>query len=872
MATDLELALQAGGTIKEQTDLEKALASGGTVSEQPSGDITAPGAFATKGISEVLGAPADIVAAGLSLIPGVDIKDPRGGVKSIERTLGVVGGTEPIEREAETTIERVSETLGQVAGSIIPITKATQLLSRGTGLVSKVSKDIVQSMARSPKLATATEVASGVGAGLGRSVAEETAPDQPLVRTVAEITGAVVGGLTPVGITQIPSIRLVRKIPELVKRASLPFTKRGAKFRAGEFLKKQVVDPEQAGVKAVEETIGELPPVVATGEKKLIQLYNQLRDADPVTDANAIKNINRSIYKLEQELRSAGYGAPEVLKDITNKRVASIELRTQKRIVDAMDNAQRKLDKLPVAERASRESIIVRNELEKARNLDNANVKEAWNDVPKQFLSKFDRTTRKISDLKAELSVAEQIDIPTAIKNPNSFVNDPSKNSTTIKEMQGLRSKLLEVQRNARRTGQLNKARIAGEVSDSLLDDMTSAAGDASSVASSKLTTAIAATRKFKEKYQQGVVGDILGVGKSNIPRVDPSLTLDVSIGRAGAKGAIDINKVAVTPEAQNATKRFLAKSFTDFSTGKGTRPFNAIQARKWIANNEDILDQFPELRTQLNDINQSQQLASETLASGQARLKRIQDPKISTSARFLQSDTGKEIDTVFKKSNPTQSTRELVRQAQKDQTGEALEGLRGAYVDHVIKKSSIGAFNEAGEQTLSGKTLLGFMNNNRSALREVFSQKELVRMERIGKDLAKLETAESIKGTLKAEIDDMPSNFLRIASRIIGAKIGAKTGGTIQSASIVSERFKVFANKLTQDRAQQLIHDAITLDDGGKLLQSLLRPISKPTVTHTKNLKELNTQINAWLLGTGRRVLDDIEQETIEDKGEPNE
>ena len=152
-------------------------------------------------------------------------------------------------------------------------------------------------------------------------------------------------------------------------------------------------------------------------------------------------------------------------------------------------------------------------------------------------------------------------------------------------------------------------------------------------------------------------------------------------------------------------------------------------------------------------------------------------------------------------------------------------------------------------------------MNKNRGVLREVFSQEELVRMELIGKDLARLETAESVKGTLKAEIDDLPSNFLRIASRILGAKIGAKTGGTIQSASIVSERLKIFSNRLTQDRAQQLIHDAIVSEDG-KLLQSLLRPIDKPTVAHTRNLKELNTRMNLWLLGAGRRVMDDINEE----------
>lgn len=846
------------------------------------------GSFLARGISQTIGAPVDIAAGALSLIPGVDIKEPIGGRKFIEQAIKeppIDIMTSPL-REAinlipgidipttiptgikfpeegarpKTPAEFIGAGVGEVAGLVLPTGVVTKLLTRGTGLVSKITKTIWDTMVRHPYVTMASELTAGGGAGGGRFIGEEVAPE---LKPFAEIGGGIAGGIAP---TVIPSRLIYRLGKKIATKAALPLTEAGARFRAGKFLKKQVVSPEEAAKRAVEPTLGDLPPVVATNENRLMALYRRFRDADPVTDSEAIESMSKSINKLEQELRSMGYSVrPEVLRNITQKRIAALELRIDNRVLKAVDNAHDKLNALPIAQRKAQESVVVRNELNKAMQEEVISVRGKWADVPKGLEVEFSGSRKAYKDIFDDLATAQRGDIPTELR--TSFLTKKKVKTTTVKEMQGLRSKLREVSRRARANNEWNKARIADDVSDAILDDLGLTTADES------LKTAIAATRQFKVRFEQGVVGRMLGFARSGAPTISPELALDISIGRLGARGAIDISKIAITPEATAATKRYLARSFTDYATDKAGA-LNVTKAQRWVKNNEAVLDQFPDLRTQLSDATGAQRVAENTRTLMDARKLRLQDPRISTSAQFLKTDIGNEVATIFKSSNPTRMTSQLVRQARKDPTGEALEGLKGGFVDHILEKSSLGPFNELGEQTLSGRALLGFVNKNRGALRQVLEPEQITRMEKIGQELAKLESAEKLKGAApEIDLKDITSNVLRLVSRIGGAQIGrivaGKTGGgTVQTPGIISDKFKNFATYLTKDRAFQLIHDAIVSKDG-TLLRALLLPIDKPQVG-LNNWRVVNQRMNVWLLGTGSRVLNDISEEIRGDQTTP--
>lgn len=863
MPTDLELDMQAGAVEEGLTDLQMAIQAG-AVKEGSQDAGTLP--FVNRAIAGTFGAPVDLIAAGLNLIPGVDIQAPAGGAESITKGFEAVGAeTAPVSQRPSTFREQVGQGIGEGVSMLIPFTKAVQLVGRTAGTTGRVARVLLEGVRKHPFITGVTELTAGAGTGTGRFAAEEL--DSPTAKPFLELGGSLVGGFAPTALTFTPAMIAGRAGKTMLRRVSLPFSEAGSKYRAGRFLKRQVTDVDKTIREATTETIGDLPPVVASGEKRLLALYRQFRDADPVTDEQAVKKLGHSVVQLEQNLRKQGWGSPEIVQNVTRKRVASIQLNMDKRVSDAVDIAQRKLDALPVAQQQSQESIIVRNELEKVRKEASNMVKEAWTRVPREVEVDFSGSKAAYTDLVADISQAEKGDIPTILK--NSFVAKKKvKFPVNIKEMQGLRSKLLETQRISRKDGKWNTARIAGDMADSLLDDMAREGVD------DELKIAIEATRKFKSRFERGIVGKVLGFAKTGAPSISPELTLDVSIGRSGIKGALDIEQIAITPEAITATRRYLGRSFTDYVTDKGTKNFNSVRAAKWIENNSEILDQFPDMRTQLQDISSAKQHADVTLARMTARRKRMESPQISMTARFLNLEPEQAIADVMSKKNSVKMTRDLMAKAAKDTTGEATEGLKGAYIDWFIQGASKGPSNEIGESTISGKTMLKLIGKNTGVVRQVFSPEETTRMRQIAQELVKLELAETTAGRMvKIELDDIASNTLRLISRVGGAQFGrwvarVTGGGTVQTPGIFSQRFKDFAQHLTKDRAFQLMHDAITIDDGGKLLKALLLPIDKPTTPKgILNLKELNTRVNLWLLGTGGRVLRDIELEQAEDQ-----
>lgn len=886
MATDLELALQGGGQIQGGqggTDLDAALAAGGQIQAEDRGSTP----FINRAIAGTLGAPVDLVTGLLNTNPGINIQDPIGGSQSITDFFNLVGSATAQQREEPKTLREFAGTgIGEAASFLIPFTKGAQVAAKGTGTTSRVSRVIVEGVQKHPILTGATEITAGIGTGGGRFAAETT--DKPNRRIIYEIGGSLLGGFAPIALTYTPVLIAGRQGRTLLKRFSLPFTEAGAKFRAGEFIKRQVEDPTRAGVAVTAETIGSLPPAVASGEKRLVALYNQFRNADPVTDAEAIKKIGHSIFTLEQELRKLGFSAPEIVENVTRKRVASLQLRMDKSVADAMEIADNKLSAIPVADRQSREAIVVRDELVKVMKKEDAVVKEAWERVPKDIIINPSGTRTAYKELLATTPKAQRVDIPAVLKGSSvvrgkitkaepivdTFTGavtgrtEPKAPLSNVKEMQGLRSKLLEVQRIARRDGQWNKARIAGDMADNLLVDMAAGSEDG------LLTIALEATSKFKKRFDGGIVGKILGRSKTGEPSISPELTIDVSIGRSGIAGGVDIEKVVVTPEARNATKRYLSRSFTDFVTSKGTKEFDTAKAFRWVKNNEEVLDQFPQLRSQLQDAASARQHADNTLAEMTVKKKALADPRRSMTAAFLKSDPGSEIKDVFKAHNPLERTKDLIRKANKDTTGDALEGLKGSYVEYLIDTSSIGPFNEIGEQTISGKKLLSVLGQNHKVWTEMFTPEELLRINKIGQELVKVDIARG-GGLGRADLSaiDNASSYLHMVSRVGGAQIGrwvasVTGGGTVQTPGIFSERFRNFSRHLTKDKAFELIVDSVTADDGGKLLKALLSPINKPALPkHQSNLKELNKRVNMWLIGTGARVLRDVEQERAEDE-----
>lgn len=390
-----------------------------------------------------------------------------------------------------------------------------------------------------------------------------------------------------------------------------------------------------------------------------------------------------------------------------------------------------------------------------------------------------------------------------------------------------------------------------------------------------KLRYALASTKKMRRKFGAGIIGKILGVEQTGVPAIDPTLTLDISAGRQSIKGAVDLKKLIVTPEAKKATERYLGRSFADFATKRDSGEIIPHKASDWIDNNEDILDLFPDLKSKLSNATSAQDFALQTKATMEARKAALRDPKISQAAQLLNiNEIQTETDIIMNSKFPAASAAELMRKA-RNVSGEAVEGVRGGFVEWLLDKSYIGLPNELGEQTLSGSTLLANIKNSEKTLNKVFTPDQIQRMTVIGKELAKIEAFDAVSLSKKdiIELKDLPTTLLRTMSRIVGARIGGKVGkesvgGSLQMAQIASGNFQKLLNWMTRHSAEKMVYDAILSPDK-TLLQALLLPIKKPVITgRPANFDILTKRMNTYLISTGKKVMEDIENEERLNRG----
>jgi len=812
--------------------------------------------FVSQGIAEGLGTPADLLAGGLNLIPGASrgtFSDPFLGSKSIKNAMEFYGINLPKDdRSPQTTGEYVGRGVGEAAAAMVQGGALLKLLSKGAGLTGSIVSNINKAMVKNPATAMISEVGGGAGFGAGQKMTEEGGE---LSRNVGPLVTGIAGAMSPNLISNVGSIVAMRYGKNILRKVSVPFTEKGAQYRAGKYAKSLVSDPKATAEQLAKDIPGDLPPAVASGEKRLVELYKNLVMQDPVTDANTVEKISKSIMQLENEMRKLGYGSPELLREITQRRVASIELNMNKRVVDAVKKAQETLNKVPTANRLSEESRIVRGEIDKVAGQVKAAERALWARVPKDLDIPIDRTRTAYGDIVAGLSKAEMVDIPAPLEN-SPIIKKKGLTSVSLKEMQGLRSKLLEVGRIARKEGHHNKARIANRMADAIIDDLDNVGGF------EELKVAIGATKGYKTLFESGIVGKIRGFDKTGAPTIDPSITLDVSIGRGGARGAVDMGRVLPTQEAKNSAKRYLGKSFTDYALDSSGQ-INPNRSARWIKNNEDILDQFPDLRGQIIDADSAQQFALKTKATMDARKQAIRNPSVSTAARVTNTrNLYKEVGTILKSDNAVGMVNDLVAKANKDTTGKAREGLRAAFIEHILDSSTRGSYNELGEQTVSGRAILNFIKLNERPLGRVFSFEDMQKMKSVGRALSKAGDFERARATTpKIDMDDPASNVIQLLSKVGGAQIGrflaGKTGGgTVQTPGILSKRVSDYTHGLNVNKANQMIIDAVISDDPS-LLRALLLPIDKPNA-RVDSLIRFDQATNLWLLGAGRRLVDD--------------
>lgn len=782
--------------------------------------------FVNRGIANVLGAPVDLVNAGLGAVGVPTSETPFGGSASIAGGMQGLGvAVSEADQQPEGLGEYVGRGVGEAAGALVPVLGGARALQASQGpMRAAAGRTIMDPFTRTPGRALTAEAMAGAGMGAGGAAADRLYDSEsPAARMTGEILGGVVGGMGPyavgAGLARAPltgtAIRYARK-------TYAPFTEAGAKERARDRVRSLAEDPEEARRLIDEPGIGNLTPAQRTGDERLMALERSVRDTDPAASRELRVRDAEAHQALREAMREPAAGrSVEDARQFIGRRLDDLLRQMDNRVQLAARTAERKIEQLAPEQRASQSAIIVREELDGALAQARKDEARLWSLIPKKEMAPTTASRQAYRRILADTPQAQRDTIPEKARqflDPDNS-NSAFKTQESISELHGLYSAMRQQARHARAADERNTARISDEIADALLVDMGAAAGD--TPAGRLINDAREFSNRLNEKFTRGSVGRVLGHAREGGDALPAELTLDTTIGRSGLRGAVstdDIRRaVGDAPDTDAAMQDYLRSRFRDYTVRNGQ--FSDRRAQDFLRQNDELLDRFPGLKSQMADAERAQALATSTANRIGRRADALRDPRQSRAAEFLNAPVEQEIQAVLRSRDPGAAALELRRQTAKDTTGDATRGLKGGLVDHLMHQARSGQFDESGQSLLSGRALMASFRDKRTGpvVRALLSTQEQSRLLGIAGELSKLETSRS--GQLPSVgpvIDDNPGTLLSLLGRTMAARMGSRAGAGTSGASLLtahfaSKRMQRFLASMTNDRAELLIREAIT-------------------------------------------------------------
>ena len=605
-------------------------------------------------------------------------------ITGLEQGMDAIG-VDRATGEPETFMENVARGGGNAAGAAPFGGLFAKGLSQAGGIVGNIADDASQAI--NSVRGFASELFAGAGAQGGQSLAQDAgAPEW--AQLVAGIVGGAGVGAVPSVARATPSAIGARKLASAVKTAALPYTKAGGQEVARQRVQDLAGGPERAAELAGNigpSEIG-LTPAQQTGDANLLGLEQEAMRRNP---------------KLRAELDARAGSAQDVAADTvrnmggdTADAQAFFEQRRQsfrEEIMGVVDRATNGALRPTAKNSEMFNSQEVADKIKAAEGAAKLQEDALWAQVPKGTEVGTMSARAKAQELISQTPRAQRDDIPRQVMELlGTDSNSAFAEFETVSEMHGLYSKMREVAREARSgtNQQRNKARIADEIAEAILNDLGAGAGQTD--VGRSIDNARAFSAEMHQTFSQGVVGKLLKRTVDGDKTIDPALTLENSIGRGGSKGAVGADNIqdATNGRAEPEIEDFLRSRFDRATFGSDDK-FNPRGGRTFMRDNADLMQRFPYLRDAFDDALRTQSKAAATGARADQALTNMDNPTKSIGAAFTQAPSETAIDAVFKAKKPSLAARQLTATARKDKTGKALDGLKGSFADYVIRSST---------------------------------------------------------------------------------------------------------------------------------------------------------------------------------------
>jgi len=873
-----------------------------------SSDIEKAGAvaagFNTGVLADTLGAPVDLVNAGLSAV-GLGTEAPFGGSESIRRLLASAsvpgyGSMGYIDEQDlpkdQRALARGGRTAGQVTGMAAPVFGMAGRLSPAQALmqsppsksaVKSIASEMVKSTARNPGQMAAIEGASAYGAGQARMIAEDVAPGNEFVGTVSEGVG---GLLSPLALARKP----IEKAKQFADTFSPSGRERAASQKVSEILREQnpgITDEQITGIADQLRKVDDPGRTAQVTSDELARKTFTAMDNKLIADAGdeaktAIKNqnkktteaFNRKIRKMQNS------GNPEMVKEAARIRLDMFTKRMQTRV----DNAESRVGEAVAkvlnknsddAVSASREARrIIDGELQKARQTET----QLWGEVDKSVTipNLGMGTIKKTDKIKAEMLPEEKLPAPI-----EAFVNRLRRNEKvgkdaepyfqrqsdlqptprpiekpspiSAKDLFRARSRALEMAREAKAKMKFGEARRMNEIADAMLDDLMTVSDETASIARDF-------SRKLNERFNTKLI--------KGIRDAEPEVALEKGIGATSdTQRALNIQAMRRATESSEASE-VLAKTQKNFIQAGATRVIDAqtgqVNPRKLaelIKNNPQTLREVG-LLDDITNMDQQVRLAGilqKTAKEGQGFA-----TQRSIAGQIL--DKGKKgglrnvVNNAFESKFQVEAFRDLTNMIKRAKSPEALEGLRHEVFDTLLSKATIKGGDLDG--LISGKQLEELLSSKvgEKTLRQnllsskLLTPEQLTQVSQVARKARIFEEAATDPAKLNTIITT-GDGVVNLLARVIGSKVGANSavgqmmgGTTLIAQSAFSKMAQKTIEKVPATRVQSVLTKAMEDPKFMAMLLEMGPKAPKQVATGLKYSPVKADRINAYLLQAG--------------------
>ena len=868
---------------------------------------------ATSGLAGTLGAPVDLVNLAIGAKdPFLGSASIRSMLNTAQNAAAVAtnrgDGTAnyaPADASELAPELRPSFMAGTAAGGALPFVGALGLAARAAPVATQIARtalpagnaatgalrQMVAGAAQNPNFA-AQQVLPSVGASLGAYGAEVFAPGSQLAQLVGQLGGGTIGSLGAGTATSGGG-----SLASFAQKVA-PTSDEAAKFVAGQKLARvmEQAGEDPAAIISRLQTPDVVPGALAgarAGSRAVTGVQNYLEGSRPdLTNAITASRdvVGQGIRTGLQE--SFAPGQASALTETASRLRSSFAKNLDNLVVTAETKAQQELDKAlssasetvssarlkstfaggqaaeamaPISpltsQRAQAVNVKARDILEEALGKARKTESDLWKRAPLTAPAQPISSVAAFDDLKANMLQEDKLPgiIERVMGRFRSSLEPPAEGAEApapilFKDLQNLRSDLLDDIRGLRSQGNYKDARRLGAIADGLLDDMSRVPGDA-------VKNAREFSLALNDRFSRSVAGDILGTKGTGADRVRPELTLETAATGSPEKVAAQFRElqtaVADQAPAMRATQEEFLRTLSERVIDPTTGAINPRSADKFLRDNAAILDNFPEYRDALRAAS-SRQATAETAAASvpiaekaaagivkQAEkdaeravndaLSRTGDAakkadKVSAFARVLAAgeDPANAVLSAINSNTPVRDMTKLAVLALKGGK-DAVGGLRSSVLSAVSSQSKVGnnfsygRMSEILSKPLSpgGPSILKSLENNKILSREQAAG--------INSMVAR-GVEEEIGNALGIQVKEFGSQsgiLSRYAARFLGTKVGSLlpvsgAGQSLQVANMAANLGERLSSKLPADTVNAIMAKALIADSPDLLIDIL--------------------------------------------------